>query len=193
MVTQYLSVTWPEYHLLSQKLAAAIFNHSSEVDLIVAISRGGLTLGHLLSDLMMKPISTILIQSYTDIQLQGEVKLVEKLQTPIVGKRVLIVDDAADTGKTFHRAIEHLKAFKPKELITVSLYYKPHSSVRPDFYAKQTKKWIIFPYESTEMIMLITKQMEKEGKSKAQIQDFLTGLGLREGQIAFTRKHHLLK
>ena len=191
MVTQYLFVTWPEYHLLSQKLAAAIFNHASNIDYIVAISRGGLTLGHLLSDLLMKPISTIMVQSYTDIQTQGEVKLVEKLQAPIEGKRVLVVDDVSDTGKTFQRATEYLKELRPKELITVSLYYKPHSTVRPDFYAKQTKKWIIFPYESTEMIILITKNMEKEGKTKREIQEFLTSLGLREGQIAFTRKHHL--
>lgn len=193
MVTQYLFVTWPEYHLLSQKLAAAIFNHAPDIDLIVAISRGGLTLGHLLSDLMMKPISTIAVQSYSDIQKQGEVRLTEKLQTPIEGKRVLVVDDVSDTGKTFQRAIDHLKQFMPKELISVSLYDKPHSAFRPDFYAKATNKWIIFPYESTEMIILITRQMEKEGKTKLQIQEFLIGLGLREGQIAFTRKHHLSK
>lgn len=191
MVTPYLFVTWPEYHLLAQKLAAAIFNHSHQADLIVAISRGGLTLGHVLSDLLRKPISTILVQSYTDIQKQGEVKIVEKLGFPVSGKRILVVDDVADSGRTFQRAIGYLTKLKPKELTTVALYFKPKSMVRPDFYAKQTSKWIIFPYETTEMILLITKQMEQEGKTKAQIQDFLTDLGFREGQIAFTRKHHL--
>jgi uncharacterized protein len=193
MNIKYLNVTWPEYHLLAQKMAAAIMSHSPKYDEIVAICRGGLTLGHILSDLLQIPVYSFTIQSYSDIQTQGKLTITQELGKAIVGKRILLVDDVADSGKTFIRAKEYITSLKPKDITTVSLYYKPHSIFRPDYYAKQTDKWIIFPYESTETIKLITQKMENEGKTKVQIQDFIVNLGFREGQVAFVRKHHLQK
>jgi uncharacterized protein len=191
MDIQYLPVTWSEYHLLAQKMAAAIFSHSPKYDEIVAISRGGLTLGHILSDLLQLPISTFSIQSYKNLQSQGEVKITALLSTPITDKRIILVDDVSDSGKTLERAIDYLKQLNPADITVVTMYFKPHSSFRPDYFAKQTNKWIIFPYESTETIKVITEKMCSEGKSKAQIQDFLINLGFREGQIAYTRKHFI--
>jgi uncharacterized protein len=191
METKYFFTTWPEYHLLAQKLAAAIMNHSPKFDEIVAISRGGLTLGHMLSDFLQLPVSTFAIQSYHDIQKQGTVTITQELGKSIVGKRVLLVDDVSDSGKTFERATAYIKSCKPAEITTVAMFFKPHSSFRPDYYVKQTSRWIIFPYEPTEMIINITKSMTEKGVSKADIQDFLTELGFREGQVAFVRKHHI--
>lgn len=191
MDDSYLFLNWSEYHVLTQKLAAAILSHNGTHDGIVAISRGGLTLGHLLSDLLRLPVSTFAIQSYTDIQTHGEATVTQTLKEPITGKRILLVDDVADSGKTLLRAIEYLKELGPASIETVTLFYKPHSEFRPDFFAKITKKWILFPYEPTEMISLLTGKLEKDGKTKRQIQQFLTDLGYREGQVAFTRKYHL--
>jgi len=185
-------IKWPDYHLHAQKLAAAIMNHSGQFDEIIAISRGGLTLGRLLSDLLQLPMATFAVQSYTDIQKSGELSVTQELVEPIGGKKILLVDDVSDTGRTLKRAVSYLKKFKPKEITTVTMYYKPQSVFRPDYYVAQTTDWIIFPYEPTEFIKCITRKMTKEGKSKAEIQDFLIGLGFREGQIAFVRKHHLM-
>jgi hypothetical protein len=187
----YYFLDWPEYHLLTQKLAAAIISHTDPFEEIVAISRGGLTLGHLLSDLLRLPISTFAIQSYSDIQTRGEARITLKLPGPITGKRVLLVDDVSDSGTTLRRATEYLKTLDPGRIESVTLFYKPHSEFRPDFYAKQTSKWILFPYEPTEMIILLTGKLEREGVPKRKIQEFLLRLGYREGQIAFARKHHL--
>lgn len=191
MVIQYLHITWRQYHTLARKLAASILDQTTPFDKVVAISRGGLTLGHLLTDFLRIPISTITIQSYTDIQAHGEVALTEKLQTSIKGKRILLVDDVADSGKTLQRAISYLRRLQPANITTVTMFYKLHSQFRPDFFATITKKWILFPYEPTEMILLITKQMEQEGKTKAQVQQFLERLGYTDPEIAFARKHHL--
>ncbi len=191
MAAQYLSVTWNEYHTLAQKLAATILSHDKPFDEIVAISRGGLTLGHLLSDLLRIPISTIAIQSYTDIQKRGEVTITGKLQRSIRGKHILLIDDVSDTGTTYKRATRYLRRCGPKSITTVAMFFKPHSTFRPDFFARQTRKWILFPYEPTEMILLITQQMQKEGKTKREIQSFLEKLGFSLKQIAFVRKHHL--
>ncbi len=193
MVTSYLPVSWNTYHESSQKIAAAILDSPFVLDEIVAISRGGLTFGHMLSDFLRKPISTITIQSYHDIRSQGEVKITAKLSTSIKGKHILLVDDVADSGKTLKRAVSYLKKLAPKNITTATMYYKPHSVFRPDFYVDQTDRWIIFPYEETETIYLLTQQMEKSGKTKAQIQTFLESLRFSPADISFVRRHHLDK
>ena len=191
METQYLPIDWTTYHDLTRKLAASVLSHASKIDQIVAISRGGLSLGHILSDFLRIPVATFTIQSYTDIQNQGEIKIIEPLKSPIRSKHILLCDDVSDTGKTFRRALVYLKRFKPERITTVSMFYKPHSVYRPDFFAKETSKWILFPYEPTEMILAITKSMEKEGKSKADIQKKLMSLGYTTDQIRFVRKYYL--
>jgi len=191
MEIHYLPITWNVYHDLSRKLAASILSHTPDIDRIVAISRGGLTLGHLLSDFLRIPIATFTIQSYTDIQNQGEIKIVEPLKTRIRGKKVLIVDDVADSGKTLERAIAYVKRFGPTDITTVTMFYKPRSVYRPDYFAEETTKWILFPYEPTEMILAITSSMQKNGSTKLEIQEFLANLGYSIEQIRFVRKYHM--
>lgn len=193
MAIKYLPVSWQTYQTYCQHLAATLLTHDPSIEEIVAISRGGLTLGHLLSDFLRIPIWTITIQSYTDIKEQGEINITGKLQTSIEGKHVLLVDDVSDSGKTLKRAVNYLKDAGAKNITTMTLFYKPHSVFRPDYFAKQTSKWIIFPHENTETILLLTKSMMKEKKSKAEIQEFLNKLGFTNPQIAFARKYHLIK
>ena len=193
MAIHYLPISWKIYHTTAQKLAATILDNNESCDEIVAISRGGLTLGHLLSDLLRIPISTITIQSYTAIQTAGVVTLTAKLQNSIKKKRILLVDDVSDSGKTLKRAVTYLKHAGAAHVTTVTMFYKPHSILRPDYFAKQSTRWILFPYEPTEMILLLIKQMEESGKSKADIQEFLKKLSYTDEQIVFVRRHYLYK
>lgn len=191
MKIEYLPLSWNDYHETARKLAATILSHKKTYGEIVAISRGGLTLGHLLSDFMHLPVATFTIQSYTNIQSHGKPEITEKLGKSIREKKILLVDDVSDSGKTFLRGIKYLQELKPYSITTASMFYKPQSLYTPDFYAHKTEKWILFPYEPTEMIGLITASMTKEGKTKPEIQDFLLSLGYTVGQIAFVRKYHL--
>ena len=190
MADQYLAVTWNEYHSLSQLLAEKILSTNIALDEIVAIARGGLSLGLILTDFLQKPISTITIQSYTDIKKQGLVRITSKLGKTIRGKNVLLVDDIADSGKTFARAISYLRAFRPNSITTAALFYKPHSSFKPDFFAKKTSLWILLPHEVTEWIKTFTQKMQTEGKSETEIQMFLKSLGFIDNQIAFVQKYY---
>lgn len=176
---KYLPVSWDTYHALAQSLAQKILLKHQKFDQVVAISRGGLTLGHLLTDFLRIPIATITIQSYTDIQTQGELKITQKLQVPIRGEHILLVDDVADTGKTLKRALTYLKRFRPQTITTGTLFYKPHSVFTPDFYVETTSKWILFPYEPTEMIRLIKGS-----------RTFLKSLQFTDSQIDFVKKFY---
>ena len=191
MAIDYLLPTWDEYHSLARKLAQKIITDKIHIDEIVAISRGGLTLGHLLTDLLRVPISTFTIQSYTDIQESGEVKITKPLATPLDGKTVLLVDDVADRGNTMVRAIEYLKMFTPKKIYTLTLYYKPHSVYKPNYYAQTTSAWISFPYEPTEMVTNLYKSMKKEKKSDSEIEKLLVNLHYSKEQISFVKKNYI--
>lgn len=191
MSVEFISPSWSTYHKLAQKLATQVLESGKSIAEIIAISRGGLTLGHLLSDLLRIPISTISIQSYTDVQAQGEITITGKLQKPIKDKSILLVDDVSDTGKTLVRAISYLKKSRPVSISTATLYYKPHSIYKPDFFAAKTSKWILFPYEPTEMIKLLIKKLDKQKKSREEIRRYLSSLHYTESQIEFVYRFHL--
>jgi hypoxanthine phosphoribosyltransferase len=190
MAIDYLPVSWADYHASARILADKILTDNIHIDEIIEISRGGLTLGHILTDLLRVPISTFTIQSYTDIQMQGEVKITKPLATPLDGKSILLVDDVADRGKTMVRAIEYLNMFSPKKIYTLTMYYKPHSIYKPDYFAKTTSAWIIFPYELTETISSIMTSMKKEKKSDAETEQFLENLHFTKEEIQFVKKHY---
>lgn len=190
MAIDYLPVSWEKYHTLTRSLASHVLDDQLHIDEIVAISRGGLTLGHLLTDLLRVPISTFTIQSYTNIQEQGAVKITKPLTVPLDGKTILLVDDVADRGTTLVRAIEYLNMFTPKKIYSLTLYYKPHSVYKPDYFSQSTSAWILFPYEPTEMIANIMESMKKENKSDAEIQQFLQNLQYNTDQIEFVKKFY---
>lgn len=191
MPIQYLPISWPSYHAYALKLARSVLSSKKSIQHIVAISRGGLTLGHILSDLLRIPIATFAIQSYTDIKKQGESVVTEPLKTNIKGKHILLVDDVADSGKTLKRALSYLKRFHPASIMVVTMLYKPWSVFKPDYFVKTTTKWILFPYETTEMILLITKSLEKEGKTASETKSFLHALGYSSASIRYVRKYFI--
>jgi len=191
MAIHYLPISWKIYHQLSQQLADSILQKKIKLEEIVAIGRGGFSLGLILSDLLRIPISSISIQSYSDIKRHGKAIITAKLGKTIRDKNILLVDDIADSGKTFKRAISYLKSFQPSSITTAVLFYKPHSQFKPDFFAQKTTAWILQPHEVTEWVTTFTKKLSREGKSKKEIDNFLSSLGYTKNQIAFVRKYYL--
>jgi hypoxanthine phosphoribosyltransferase len=94
---------------------------------LVGLLRGAIVF---LSDLMRAidvPIQLdfIGISSYGDSTESGAVRLVMDLETDIVGRHVLIVEDIVDTGKTLFYLVENLKARQPASLRVCALLDKP--------------------------------------------------------------------
>lgn len=190
MAIDYLPVSWDEYHSLARRLASKILTDGISIDEVVAISRGGLTLGHLMTDLLTVPISTFTIQSYSNLQTQGQVKITKPLTTPIYDKHILLVDDVSDSGKTIERALDYLKSQQPKRVTTLTMYFKPRSIFKPDYFAKTTSAWIMFPYEPTETMINITKKMKSEKKTNKEIERFFEKQHFPKDQIAFVKKFY---
>jgi len=77
-------------------------------------------------------------------------KLTQELNVDIRGKRVLLVDDVADTGESLILAKEKVLVLNPSELKVATLNYKPKSKIKPDFFVEETLKWLVYPWEIRE-------------------------------------------
>ena len=108
---------------------------------ILAISRGGLTFAHFLGErLNIRKVYSIGVISYDKDKKLDYLKIYSMPE--IQEKNILIVDDISDSGDTF---LEVLKHFNGK---TISIFYKPISKYKPDFFIHTTTEWINFFWES---------------------------------------------
>jgi hypoxanthine phosphoribosyltransferase len=162
---QYEIPTWNQIYDMLLAQAEKILEFKP--DLIVGIARGGLVSARILTDLLETPqLATIEVDFYIGInQTKPEPTLKQSLTIPLRGKRILLVDDIADTGKTLQLAKSYLQDQGPLEIKVATLYLKPQTITQPDFYEKQTSNWVIFPWDTKETIRKIIQK--KPGKRQA--------------------------
>jgi hypoxanthine phosphoribosyltransferase len=99
------------------------------------------------------------------------------------GKRVLIVDEVADTGKSLKMVREHIVQEGAEEVKTATVYYKPWSVVRPDYFAKETSDWIVFPWEIKETLRKIIAKCGELGNPVEGETAKLVKAGIESGLI----------
>lgn len=186
-VKSYLPVTADAYSELVFELSLKIKPRAHDIDLLVTIARGGFTIAELLSDHLRLPIASFTIQSYKDIKKQGELEITFGLGATLESKKVLLVDDIADSGKTFVRGIAYLEELgaQKKDITTAALFYKPHSVFKPDFFVVETSAWIIKPSEIYETFRYLYKQWTKEGLNKKEMQRRFTLLKFPKNQVEY--------
>ncbi len=123
---------------------------SNGVDCIVGISRGGVIPAAMLAHLLENKKLFMISYSYYS----GEVKnkrlvSVSAISRELHGKKILLVDDVVDSGKTMKKAIDDLKKRKNK-VISVVLHYKSKlkPKVKPDYFASDPgTAWVVYPWE----------------------------------------------
>lgn len=150
-----LWVSWDVYNGLVERLALQIHQDGWQFDQILCLARGGLRVGDVLSRIFDKPLAILMASSYRDASgtTQSELdiaRFVTMMSDQLEG-RVLVVDDMVDSGVTLERVCQHLKAqFQGiTELKSGVLWFKAHSSIKPDFYVEylETNPWIHQPFE----------------------------------------------
>jgi len=117
-------------------------------DALIAIARGGLTLGHLLSE----ALETREIYSLNSIHYDGTKKLdtFEIFNIPDLSRKhkIVLVDDIVDSGESMVEIIKILKEKYPHcEFKIATIFYKPTALIQPDFSVKEAKDWIEFFWE----------------------------------------------
>ncbi len=142
-------LTWEHIDRLATALAARL---PRDYDALLAIARGGLIPAGLLCQHM--DIRDILVAAVMYYTAPGEtLDAPVFLQFPedhlLVGKRILVVDDVWDSGRTISAVRSRLQRV-PCHFDIATLHYKPHRSNvegRPDYYAEERNDWIVYPWD----------------------------------------------
>ena len=63
------------------------------------------------------------------------------------GKRVLLVDDVSDSGRTLAKVVALIRD-EGADVRTATLYTKSHTVLEPDYDHRRTDDWIVFPWSA---------------------------------------------
>jgi hypothetical protein len=157
---------WNQIYEMLLNLAEKIRKNNFKPDIIVGVSRGGWPPARVMSDLLDNPnLANVRAEFYLGVaETKGEPTLTQPVSMKIAGKKVLVVDEVADTGKSLKLVKEHIIEKGATEVKIATVYYKPWSIVKPDYYERETSNWIVFPWEIKETVRKIVKKCEKTGK-----------------------------
>ncbi|HLX92585.1 MAG TPA: hypoxanthine phosphoribosyltransferase [Puia sp.] len=76
-------------------------------------------------------ICFIKLASYKGTKSSGQVITAIGLDTDVIGRDIIILEDIIDTGKTLHEFLPQLHHQQPASLRIVALLHKPGSSIHP--------------------------------------------------------------
>ena len=142
-----IKIAWSKYNKAIDKIADHF--KDDKFDVIVGLTRGGLIpavrLSHIL-DTPMLSFNPHLLHSNGDER--------DKIKLPIspaVVRRVLIVDDISDSGKTFNKCVRFFEK-RGFTVSTAAVYINKKTTIFTPTYVvyDSQKRWVIFPWECNE-------------------------------------------
>lgn len=157
--------SWDDIYEMLLTLADMIRRDSFSPDIIVGVSRGGWPPARVMSDLLGNiELANVRVEFYRSVAETGsEPVITQPLSLSVKGKRVLIMDDVADTGRSLRVVRDHVANAGAREIRIATIYYKPWSIVTPDYYVRVTRRWIVFPWERKETVRNLIAKCKREG------------------------------
>ena len=132
-------MTWEDLDSEILHLSAKI-NYTPNI--IIGIVRGGIIPARLLATkLNVKNMYCLTVKKTDDKR-----RVTTEIQEEIMGKQILLVEDMLETGKSLITARQYLEE-KGAFVKTACLYTMPKSEIKPDYYLREIKKIITFPWE----------------------------------------------
>ena len=128
---------------------------SFEPDYILAISGGGLIPSRIIRKVIDKPIISLTIKYYDDNdKIMETPNIIQWVDRELIeNKKILIVDEIDDTGKTLDFIINRLKEFNPKELCLGVIFNKKKEKAYNfegiKYFCSEEidDNWVVFPWE----------------------------------------------
>lgn len=167
------------------RLAADILDSGFRPTFIVALWRGGASVGATIQELLAScgcdtDHIAIRTSSYRgvdqrdrNIRVHGLNYLVERLTD---NDSLLLVDDVHDTGLSLQEVLFQINQRcqqQPREIRIATLYYKPARNqvdFKPDYYLHENDDWLVFPHE---LEGLTDEEIRKHKPDIAAIREWL--------------------
>ncbi|MEM2098696.1 MAG: phosphoribosyltransferase [Candidatus Bathyarchaeia archaeon] len=151
--------TWRQLYSMLLSQTKKIRKSNFKPDITIALSRGGWIPARVLADLLETSLGSVSIEFYIGISETRKAPILKQgSSVDVAGKKVLLVDDVVDSGESLKLAKSHLEHAGATEVRTVTLFTKPWSSVKPDYYSAETTRWVVFPWETKETIRSIVRK-----------------------------------
>ncbi len=117
-------------------------------EMIVGIARGGLSLSHALAEgLNIRDVQTLRTELYDESEKRDAITIHNNCVFEHI-KRVLVVDDIADSGDTLKAVMSELLEKNSKiEFRSCTLFYKRTSVYEPHYWINEADDWIDFFWE----------------------------------------------
>jgi len=115
---------------------------------IAGIARGGLTLSHAVAEgLNIRNVQTLRTELYDKSEKRECLTIFGGCEFKDI-KRVLVLDDIADSGDTLEAVMESLACGNDSiEFKSATLFYKKTSCYEPHFWINEANDWIDFFWE----------------------------------------------
>lgn len=187
----YLAPTWKELDslvfLLSKVIIQSNIHNNTQFDRVVTLAKGGWPMTRPLVDyIQAKEVASIGLQYYSGINERlHEPVVYQDIPVDLTDETILLFDDVADTGESISFTKKYLEGRGVKKIYTATLFYKAHSIITPDFYAKETDAWIIFPYELRETLAILAKKWKKAGIEKTEIIERFIQFGFEKSAVDY--------
>lgn len=146
---EIVKLSWPDVEQAVRQLGERIKVDGFKPDYLVGITVGGLVpLALLAKELDINRIVTVSASSYEKDQ-PGELNILYLPEVDLSDKKVLLIDEIADTGQTLGRIAEIIREkYRPAELKCAVLAVNIGKCMtRPDYSALAADGWIVFPWE----------------------------------------------
>jgi hypoxanthine phosphoribosyltransferase len=162
---EFEAPTWNQIYAMLLRQTEKIRCSNFKPDVIVGVTRGGWVPARVLSDLLeISQLITVGVEFYVGVaETRKEPVLTQQVSKDVAGKNALLVDDVADTGKSLQLASQHLRRQGARDIRTATLYCKPFSVIKPEYYEKETRRWMVFPWDTKETIRkIVQKRQDKD-------------------------------
>lgn len=142
-MTNKIYISWEEFHQHTKNLCQKL-KTQGQYNKIIAVSRGGLIpAGIIAYELDIRNNEAINFSSYDNDEQRKTEDIEFEAHVGDVDSQTLIVDDLADSGRTF----EVLRQYYPKATF-VTVYAKQKGASQVDIYAEDMPdEWIVFPWD----------------------------------------------
>jgi hypothetical protein len=160
-------VDWDYVYRLCRDVCDDVKAAGYEPDAVVALARGGWFAGRCACDFLgLNDLVSLKVEHYVGTgQRAGEPTVKYPLERETVeGKDLLVVDDIADTGRTFQHAEAHIRERNPGTVRTAGMQLLPGSDAELDFVGERLEEfaWIVYPWNFLEdMVELCSGVMRK--------------------------------
>ena len=148
---KYRHLSWEDIEKASLSIYSQMCHDKYVPDVIIGLLRGGVVPARIFSDFfnIIFDFVALDVKLYTGINKRNSEAHIKSFFGDVKDKKILIVDDIYDSGKTMEAV---LKFLKEEDITTATIFWKEAAKKKPNYYADIAKKkeWIVFPWERYE-------------------------------------------